>query len=326
MRRRLLFAALVVVGCGDNLQGTELDELGEARRAAECERLVRCGLFTQQNVCTTFFRDDGDPDLEAAVGESKLRYDARAARQCVAALSATSCDATDAESRSMPEACRRMFEGLVEDGGDCAFDLECRSGTCDAPGCPRSMCCAGRCNETRIDVDLGGECILDAQCAEGAACAKDGRCRALAVAGGSCDRDVECDVGLACVGATEFQTGTCRPLPAIGEACPYQRCAEIGARCRDGVCAPVGLPGDPCTTATDCSVYAECDAGGICRDYPTLGQSCSTACAGDAWCREGSCVPPRENLEQCGADNECASLFCDVGPLFDYCTDLPVCI
>ena len=42
--------------------------------------------------------------------------------------------------------------------------------------------------------------------------------------------------------------GNCKKLPVLGELCPYQRCAALAAYCDASThCAPLGLPGAPCT-------------------------------------------------------------------------------
>jgi hypothetical protein len=171
-------------------------------------------------------------------------------------------------------------------------------------------------------------CDLDRDCVDDAYCSDDHSCVALEALGGACRTDKQCDFGLACTGATTFDKGACRKLPALGERCPYERCADINARCNSsGVCIAIGLPGDNCTTDAECSQFALCDATqGKCIAMPTLGQPCVSQCAGDAFCGNGTCITPLENADECGADNECASQVCAEGPIFDACAPRPLCI
>ena len=98
-------------------------------------------------------------------------------------------------------------------------------------------------------------------------------------------------------------------------------------------CVPLGLPGDRCATFQDCSPYLECDdASKQCRDVPRVGMACTVNCAGAAWCSKippnlsGTCVEPQANTSPCTANNECASFYCQEGPVFDACTDQPICM
>ena len=67
-----------------------------------------------------------------------------------------------------------------------------------------------------------------------------------------------------------------------------------------------------------------------CRETPTLGMPCDNACGGDAWCMFdrgpiGACVAPLPNTSPCDGYNQCASFYCEQGPLFDQCRDPYVC-
>jgi hypothetical protein len=41
--------------------------------------------------------------------------------------------------------------------------------------------------------------------------------------------------------------------------------------------------------------------------------------------RLGRCSAPQSNGSPCNAYNECASFYCEAGPVFDSCKDPPVC-
>lgn len=317
--------ALLAGACGDDApSGPAVEEFGALKRAADCERQVRCGLFSTADACIRATIDPVSRDIVAAVNEGLIKYNGAQADACIAALMVRSCNATSEQVR-LDGACARVFTGAVADGEACAYDAECISGTCNEPSCTRDMCCMGTCQPTYVDAAIDSACGRDADCVSGAFCGTDKLCHALGGVAAECRGDNECAFGLACIGATELQAGRCRDLPAIGEQCPYQRCAEIGATCKDGTCVAYGAVGSPCTTFADCSPRGECAPDGTCQELPQLGMPCTGECALGSWCNAGTCSPPREMMEQCNDDDECADRYCAIGPIFDYCDVLPVC-
>ncbi|MGN6108684.1 MAG: hypothetical protein ACTHU0_26495 [Kofleriaceae bacterium] len=324
--RRLALALALAAGCGDNIPAIELADLHAESVAARCERLVRCGLLADLDVCTAYFRVPDEAGLYAAIAAGKIRYDAASAQACQDALARLDCDETSRDARTTPEPCTRMLEGTIETGDECVFDAECRSGACNAPEvCPFDTCCGGTCIPSAFAAP-GEPCEADRDCVSEHFCGPDRTCHGLSTPGQSCRRDAHCDHGLACIGATELQEGTCRKLPAIGESCPYLRCAELGATCNAAQrCVPVGLPGAPCVADSDCSPFTLCGTSGTCVDVPGRGMPCDFRCAGEAWCSEGTCVAPLENTTPCTADDQCASQYCRGGALFESCADRPAC-
>lgn len=328
--KRLVLVTLALAACGDNLPGITLDELETSRHAAECERYVRCGLFGDAAVCTTLFRREFDPALPAMVEAGKLRYDPIAAAACNEALAALSCDATTAEVRTVPAACEHVLIGTIATDVTCVDDRECATGRCDAARCAPDACCPGGCAAYAAPATVGEMCDPEVGCVEGAFCGADKLCHALGGVSAPCDTDLHCEPRLACIGPTDLQPGACRPLPVLGEPCPYQRCAEIGALCDRGICVKIGITGDPCSTDTDCSEFRECDPNTQrCVDLPTLGETCRGRCAGEAWCEiagsAGTCRAPQPNAAPCTADDQCATQYCAEGPVFDACAQPAVC-
>lgn len=324
---RALAVLVALSACGDNIAGIEVADYGEARRTAECERLVRCGLFSTQDACERYLIPALDDETRAAIEAKKIAYSPSAAKLCLDAITEQSCDATAADARITPSACFGLFSGLVDDGAACAFDGECISGACDAPDCNIGECCLGACRPTITNAAVDEPCNRDHDCADGF-CGADAHCHARLAAREMCTRDAECDFDLACVGATDLEPGRCRDLPVMGEACPYMRCAEIGATCVTGACVAVGLAGATCSGPADCSPYSECASSGTCAELPRLGEACTTGCSRDAWCdvENGRCSPLMPNGSPCGAGNQCESLYCEESSVFDACADLPVCI
>ena len=324
-------AALLTSACGDDiaLPTVAHGELDASATRAACARHVRCGLVDDEATCEALFRPPWRGTQLAALASGQVRYDGVAAARCHAALAQVGCDATARDARTLPAACARVFAGTVPLGGRCTLDEACVSGACDAPACAPSTCCAGVCEERVTALPLGAACDATHACVDDITCGEAGRCEPRALAGEPCRAEAACAFGLACIGATELQAGTCRALPAIGEPCPYGRCAEVGATCAQGTCAPLGLGGAPCTSGAACSPFLHCDlATRACADLPGLGARCAGAgrCAGEAWCDGTTCQAPLETGAPCAADNECATVDeCAEGPVFDACTARATC-
>ncbi len=324
-----LFAVVLLGACGDNHKGLPLDEVDQAREDAECSRLVRCGLFEDATTCTTYFRPRAQDSRNAAVAAGSLRYNGVAAERCFAWIEGSSCDATSSSARVAPRECDQIFVGNAAGGGTCFMHSECESGVCDQPACARDTCCEGVCAPAQKRGAAASACTDDQDCTPGTYCNSDKSCHALEAAGQPCLQDAQCGYQLACVGAG-IDPGTCRPLPLLGDACPYLRCAEIGALCNAAqLCVPSG-PGAPCSSDAQCSFYGLCDpAREICGPVPTLGQSCSTRCAGESWCDRGGsspvCAAPLGAMADCTTDESCESRLCEEGPIFDFCAAEPLC-
>jgi hypothetical protein len=327
----LLLVGSLLPACGDDLDALTITDLEAARRQAECTRFVRCGLFDDVDNCTTFFRKTQDVSLLPSIDAGKLRFDPVAAVTCNRELANRSCDVTAADARELPAVCKHVLIGTVPASQTCAADRECQTGRCDAKTCSRSTCCFGGCEAYVAPAALGAACDRTAGCVAGAFCTREGTCAALSAADGACELDTDCVAGLGCVGATELQSGTCRQLPKIGESCPYQRCAEIGARCDGSTCVAYGLAGAACTVSAECSEFRICDPSSHrCVDKPTLGMPCTESCRGEAWCDfaagpVGICRAPSSNAAPCGASEECATRYCEEGPIFDQCASPAVC-
>ncbi len=328
MRSRV-FTLLLVAACGDNLTGIPLDEVDQARQDAECSRLLRCGLFADATVCDAYFRPRNHDSRNAAVRAGSIRYNGVAAERCFAWLAESSCDATSSSARFPPRDCDGIFVGTMALGTSCYLDTECESGVCDQPTCSRDMCCGGVCGLPRQRHTVDSACADDRDCTRGTYCGGNQTCQRLEAAGGPCFNDSQCADQLACIGPG-VDPGTCRPLPLLGESCPYLRCAEIGALCSGSqVCVSSG-PGAACSGDAECSFFGLCDGTrDVCGPVPTLGQPCVTRCSGESWCdRRGPepiCAAPLETMAACMTDEACESRLCEEGPIFDYCAAAPLC-
>jgi hypothetical protein len=324
MRWLVVFGLLAA--CGDNIAAIPYDQYAAARRQADCDRLVRCGVFANAAACAAYSYPLPDDNLDAAIQAGRVQYNAVAAARCIDAITTMTCDAGTAEARLLPDSCDKIFTGTAASGAACAFDSECESRHCEQDACDPSMCCRGTCVGDGPST-AGGPCRADPDCVEGTACDLDHVCHALAKAGESCYRDAQCEYGLGCV--TQTNPGVCRPLASTGDACPFGRCAWIGDRCDPNAgCTPYGVAGDACAADSECSPAGFCDtSAGRCADLPDVGMPCMLRCAGEAWCDVTShvCMARLEMNAPCSTDNQCVTGYCAEGAVYDFCNVRPVC-
>jgi hypothetical protein len=308
-------------------------DLDRALAEARCEHLARCQLFVDQASCLTYTRVIPDVSVAAAIAAHKIRYDGAAAQRCVDATAARSCDLTAHDAHIAPAACTEMLSGAVGGGDACSINTECASGTCEFPdSCPEAGCCTGACRAPQAPAAAGESCAQQRDCLSGLVCGQDGTCRAPGLAEQPCGADRECGDGLACIAAA-IGPGACRALPGADQPCPDGRCADEHLRCDAAShrCVASGLPGDPCPTGIECTIYLECDqTTQRCREFPTLGMACDGSCGGESYCAfnpgmTGSCRPPLANNLPCDGNEQCASAFCEDGPIFRSCIDPYVC-
>jgi hypothetical protein len=339
---RISYAALVlaVAACGGGGGASKaivLADFADDLQSAQCERLARCAMFPDQASCEAYFRVTQDVSLAGAVSSGKVRYDGAAASACVDQTAQQSCDLSTAAGRTAPAACIQMLAGTVNGGDPCELDAECASGTCEFPdNCPETGCCTGMCRPAPSPGAAGADCARDRDCQSGLVCSTQKQCLAPAAAGGDCRTDRECADGLGCINPLSTMPGTCRPLPHLGEACPYSRCADQNLRCDVGgtnTCVALGLPGATCRTDANCSPYMTCNTTSHqCEALPSLGMPCTTACQGASYCQldsttgAGVCAAPQANGAACESHSACASDYCFVGPILDSCADPPVCM
>jgi hypothetical protein len=311
-------ALLLLFGCGDNLAGITLEQRYHLEVAARCKQLARCGLFADEASCVAFTPDRADAPLAGAVAAGVVSFNPTVEQECLDAVAAVSCDQTSRSFRVRPLSCQGALLGTRNPTQECRFDSECTTARCQRGVCEAYECCQGACKSART---ASGPCDNNADCFDGRYCSADHVCAPLEHELAVCTADSACDFGLACV------SGTCRKLPAIGQPCPYSRCADLGARCSAGACIRVGLAGDACSTDEDCSPYAPCDQmTGRCAAIPTLGMPCTSRCGGNSACVGGTCMPPLEDSTPCTTSSDCQSGLCAEGALGTYvCMPAPTC-
>lgn len=303
-----------------------LDSVSAAWLQASCERVFRCpraddhAAYLQDSAtCVavlaqrpTLARDLGlalDPRILQRVREGRLRFDAAAARACLA-RAAADCAAPS---------CRSLFVGAVASGGACGGDDECVRGTFCEQAETVPAPCEGTCRPQR---PVGAACHQTRQClgweANLADCTsavimspQEGQCVAItrgppAPEGEACGRlgarDIECAAGLVC------STRCARPRTPIARGAPCRR----GEQCQAGdVCAR-----DRCTAASEAvqSVAgAPCSAGGVpCNALRGLACGPSGSCApiGDG-SAGAPCLPTLDNRDLFREGTCAPTLRCD---------------
>jgi hypothetical protein len=225
------------------------------------------------------------------------------------------------------------------DETSCIAGLLCVDGAClrpraageacgEAPCGPCLRCEDGSCVEaTACELALGEGCGLRATCGRGT-------CVERAGLGEACD-DRDCEVGLGCLLSTLTcarmpapgepcaevvgpgcgpdaicEGGTCRALPAEGEACTGT-CAG-GLVCASGACVRRAADGEPCDVGC---ANGTCGAGGLCEPWPGSGEPCGDgACTDPLACGLGDrCVAPLGGGCAAGVSwRECGSLTCAI--------------
>ena len=108
-----------------------------------------------------------------------------------------------------------VVTGSIANGGSCAFNGQCTSGTCQGI---RTAAC-GMCADP---LGVGADCS-STTCASGQRCLiATHQCAAVVAMGGSCDSMHPCDRGLVCFGndTATMTTGTCQSAGTqVGQAC-----------------------------------------------------------------------------------------------------------
>ena len=318
---RSLLALIVLAGCGG---GLTIDEYPTAFRNAYCKYETRCGAFPDIDTCE--HANIGitltiDPSSKEAVDKGKVIFDGNLAQDCLDAFGAQTCDTTDEDGRSFfLVKCRDIVKGTVGDGGACALDAECKSGTCNIPTstntCPQGTCMG---NAPPPLGGAGAACSTSSSCAVGFYCDFANQvCAELKAAGATCASTNECAYGLGCAGTT---TRTCKTLPKLGEACPDGVCRDAGNYCNAAnQCAKIGLEGAACAQgAGQCSTFYPCDLQtNKCTKAPGTGEACTGRCFDvNTFCDTTSltptCVSTKADGGTCMTNSQCQSDHCDQG-------------
>lgn len=331
----LSLLALVAPSLGCRDDGSEpiaYDALVDAQAAAICEYFVECGYATSEALCVdTWARvSSSSADLDAAVDNGTVRYDAAAAGDCLDGVRTTPCAAFLEGVED--EACDRVFQGTIENGNPCWIDAQCISQACEVDACAMA-CCQGTCIAEVPDAAVGEGCLDGRDCVDGAYCdVETGLCTAEKAAGEACPGRYECEPSLVCI------AGTCLAPPGEGEPCAELQCAAPWACDLDSVtCQPLRGEGEACNPdASLCALGLACNpSSSTCTPPGGSGSPCDGdfffggGCAGETYCSydletgEGTCQPLVANGGACDYDTACQSHYCGNAST---CEPEPVCV
>lgn len=292
-----LLLAFCITGCGGE-KSVPFEDLATAMTEQRCKSYVRCGFFPNQASCLRTTppsyilpnrRYGGLTTLQIrdSVFAGTIEYDPLLAGECVAALGSAECTRDAGLLFPEVEACEGMLQGTRLAGEACIETEECENGLECSGSIPGPTCLAGTCGQKRVDRSCNeGECRQGSFCNSGLECVEDYLLEQ------SCQSRLDCPLGTVCI------EGECAPWPDTGEACdgnclrlsdfcgPDQtciRCSQTGdsctqlysectpdSKCIDGVCEPLGEPGDACFLYAgfpNCLLGLRCsDSTGLCEN------------------------------------------------------------
>jgi hypothetical protein len=300
-RTRALAPILIALaGCGSGGgDSIPFDEYLARIEAAECEIQVTCGAAPDQATClAATFVDQKSPALTAiaAVARGTVIYDGQLAAKCLAAL-----DQGCAVNSVSPPECLEILRGTVPTSGACVASAECADGgqCVMPPGCT-TACCAGTCGGPSL-VPIGGDCSGGSSPCASAGYCSGGTCVAKASLGAACTETMPCaSPGVCNVADGAAQPGVCVIAPDEGAACDSslpQPCMRTYDYCDSTSlkCIKRKQPGDACSPDAACVAYAPC-RDGVCTPEGLAGQPCDDAagsyCFDDLICTAGACVAP----------------------------------
>lgn len=300
--------ALALVACSDGKKSSiAIDDFVDALRSAECDFEVRCEAVPDEATCI-----EASPlsstTLITTIADAKsglITYDEKAAAACVNVFAGLGC--TFSDITAPVEICNSVFAGTVATNGACVVDGECADhGNCVATdqSCDSATaCCAGTCAVNMTSQSpIGGPCS-DSECVDGAYCSHPATGAPVCAAqvsseGGACDAFDACKAPLQCDLGIGTGTGTCKSLPAEGEACETSSlfaCNDLRDYCDPTakVCTHRVDVGADCTNAS-CAGFAGCDqTTKKCVARPSLGDACDDSsagnCLGSLDCVDGTC-------------------------------------
>jgi hypothetical protein len=293
----ILFSFVPALGCGGS-DSVALSDLKSVAQEASCEHSTRCGFFPDIATCKSSSMGGGTEPLIAAVNAGRIRYDGKAAKECLDGVRDMGCNISD-QTAGIQAACVSTFKGIVAVGGACSMDEECLSGECHASDCSKD-CCPGTCAQAETQIPVGGDCSADGSCVQGAYCQESNAgatCVARIKEGEACvlsARDAPCVEGAYCTGSGSGSAGTCRIAPAEGETCAGQfRCNSLLDYCDEDTlkCTRKRAVGAACSDHYQCVDYATCEAG-VCKARKKVGEACEdqVECLGALECNdEGIC-------------------------------------
>ena len=236
-------AVVMQIGCpenGDFWPSLPLESYCVRYVDSACTAAVRCGCVeeAEKNLCVIYLKTECDREIESTSQSGRYKYDGSEASHCLWAIHRVISDCS-LVGDDWPEACGRMFYGIVPEGGACDSDSECARGM----ACYADLC--------TVMPSVGEGCFAGDDCREDLFCDADGACRPPVGVGGFCpEGDIACEEDLYC----SPTYGDCQRYPGNGESCD-----DSGGSCRDEyycdrtrVCRPTKTEGQACEGDEEC--------------------------------------------------------------------------
>ncbi len=195
MRKKTILVALVgAAACGSSTSPIAVTDLANQLKTAVCDFQVNCGLAPDQATCLASLNFQTDFILtEIADSQAgKIKYDGTQAANCVNELKSRSCTFTGFQNDPKADPCGKFFSGTVAMGGACLVDADCAGGAACTPPSTNPSC------------DQNTMCCTGSTC--GAAPPAPG------AAGATCMSDGDCAVNLYCSNPMNAATGTCKAV------------------------------------------------------------------------------------------------------------------
>ncbi len=204
MKYTIWIALLSACGGGGG-GGVSPSEFPAAIAEVTCSRLAEC-CTTEEFMDETLGSDDEAECkaiftgfgglladvIEDSVAAGRLIYHGDRVQTCLDVIAGLSCADFQTEADIEGSACQDPFEGLVENGGECANDFDCVSNYCSGDSLDfEGNIMFGAC----IDAPVAGQPCDDNDCADGAFCDRSGEtptCAPLLADGASCNLSSEC--------------------------------------------------------------------------------------------------------------------------------------
>ncbi len=302
---------VMLVGCAGG--GVPIEKYCDEFAVALCEEQKNCGAFSGSVDCTSAeLLTDCLSYARAGLDAGTLTYDALAAQTCLDDLSTEAICRATLGGPLRPASCQSVVVGTSKEGeacGTCASGLTCAHTTDGCGTCQRVPTTTpplpGPGEACSSPVNDGVGCKLDAWC--GTSGAVSGVCQASAAVGESCS-DTPCvhvascvdgvcaakaDLGAACgaagcLGGLSCINNRCEALRKLGATCvAADQCWTT--LCLDGACSAGREIGKVCDFDAPCRSELMC-VNGTCVPRPGPGEACVDACAGSAFCDQGTCV------------------------------------
>jgi hypothetical protein len=290
---RIWLALACLAACGPGSYTEFRDELV----TRSCDRDRRCGVIGATESCgvpeALALTAAGPLDVPSAISDGRLRFDARAAQDCLDAMASAPCDPA-AAALHLRAKCHAVVRPNVATGGACDTDDECVGGHCVACRCfawppPGNACTRGAAGCDPTVEYCGGD---------------PATCRLHKQAGDDCEEDDECAFPLVCRRVDKrIQCGNLSQL-SDGKPCDGGVCGDDSYCAPSGRCAVRHGENAPCDSPAGCGARLACgqlgaDAG-VCKPWRDDGEACA-----DGLCPASQTCVPGGGDPDLGFDGTC---------------------